>query len=214
MSVSSRILQMSGVKRSRKEKAAATRARMLDAARATFTERGYPGTTMAVIADRAGVAVQTLYFTFHTKAELLAEVFEQAVFGDDGVPPPQQRWFRAAIASRDLDEALHTWATGVSSIVGRVAPLRPVFDGVGPDEEVAELWERGERLREQGYGEFIDVLVERHGLVEETSRDRIVDLALVLMGPVGHRGFVEDRRWDTAEWVDLTVETLRRHFAA
>ena len=36
-----------------------------------FTESGYVGARMSDIADRAGVAVQTVYFTFHTKAELL-----------------------------------------------------------------------------------------------------------------------------------------------
>jgi AcrR family transcriptional regulator len=46
---------------------------MLDAAIACFTTSGYAGTTMAQIAEQAGVAVQTLYFTFHTKAELLQQ---------------------------------------------------------------------------------------------------------------------------------------------
>lgn len=203
---------MSDVKRSRKEKAAATRARMLDAAFERFTTSGYPGTTMAAIAERAGVAVQTLYFTFNTKAALLGEVFERAVFGDDGLPPPEQEWFREASATPDLDAALHIWATGVSAIVGRVAPLRPVFDGVDPDESVAELWDRGERLREEGYGAFLDGLISRHGLAPGATRDEVVDLALVLMGPVGHRGFVEDRGWDVDRWVRLTVETLGDRF--
>lgn len=185
---------------------------MVDAAHASFTERGYPGTTMAAIADRAGIAVQTLYFTFHTKAELLGEVFERAVFGDAGVPPPQQDWHREAEAADDLDDALRLWAVGVSRIVARVAPLRPVFDGVGPEEDVAELWTRGERLREEGYGAFFDRLVEQHGLAPDADRDEIVDLALVLLGPVGHRGFVEDRGWTLDAWISVAVETLRQRF--
>lgn len=213
MSDSSRITLVTDVKRSRKEKAATTRARMLDAAHASFVDRGYPGTTMASIADRAGVAVQTLYFTFHTKAELLGEVFERAVFGDDAVPPPQQEWFRAAKASPDLDDALRTWVTGVASIVARVAPLRPVFDGVGPDEAVAELWARGEQFREDDYGAFLDALIAGHGLAAGASREEVLDLALVMVGPVGHRGFVEDREWNIDQWIDLSVRTLRERFA-
>lgn len=203
---------MSDVKRSRKEKAAETRTRMLDAAFDLFTTSGYPGTTMAAIADRAGVAVQTLYFTFNTKAALLGEVFERAVLGDGGVPPPEQEWFRAAMATTNLDDALRTWTAGVSTIVARVAPLRPVFDGVSPDEAVAELWDRGERLREEGYGAFIDGLIARHGLAADATRDEVVDLALVLMGPVGHRGFVEDRGWDVDRWVALAMRALLDRF--
>lgn len=185
---------------------------MLDAAHDHFTSSGYPGTTMAAIARSAGVAVQTLYFTFHTKGELLGEVFERAVTGDDRTPPPLQDWHRAAEATEDLDEALRTWANGVAAIVSRVAPLRPVFDGVGPDEDVVALWERGEQLREEGYGAFFDHLVGRHGLVRGADRDELIDVALVLVGPVGHRGFVEDRGWSIEAWVDLSVTTLRRWF--
>lgn len=169
---------------------------------------------MAAIADAAGVAVQTLYFTFHTKAELLGEVFERAVTGEDSVPPPLQEWHRAAEATEDLGDALRTWAAGVAAIVARVAPLRPVFDGVGPDEDVAALWARGERLREEGYGAFLGRLVGRHGLSSAPDRTELVDIALVPLGPVGHRGFVEDRGWSIDAWVDHVVATLKRQFDA
>ena len=56
---------------SRQERAATTRRRMLDAAYDLFCEQGFRATTMDAIAQRAGVAVQTLYFTFHTKDALL-----------------------------------------------------------------------------------------------------------------------------------------------
>jgi Bacterial regulatory proteins, tetR family len=42
------------------------------AAHALFVERGYTGTRMADVGEAAGVAVQMVYFRFHTKAELSA----------------------------------------------------------------------------------------------------------------------------------------------
>jgi len=204
---------MADVKLSRKEKAAATRRRILAAAHDLFTSAGYQGATMVAIADAADVAVQTVYFTFHTKAELLGELFESSVFGAAGVPPPDQDWFRAASESVDLDEALLTWARGVAEIAARVSPLRPVFDGVGPGEDVTALWERGERLREEGYAAFLDQLVDRHGLAPGVDRGELLDVALVLLGPVGHRGFVEDRHWSTDAWIEFSVASLRRRFA-
>ena len=51
---------------------------------------------MAEVAERAAVAVQTLYFTFHTKGALLGEVFERAVLGPGELPPPLQPWHQAA----------------------------------------------------------------------------------------------------------------------
>ena len=66
----------------RQAKAAATRARIIANAYALFCENGYRATTMDLIARRAGVAVQTVYFTFHTKDDLLKAVFEWTVLAD------------------------------------------------------------------------------------------------------------------------------------
>ena len=45
----------------RRQAAARTRTAILDAARELFTERGYAATPMTAIADRAGVALDTVY---------------------------------------------------------------------------------------------------------------------------------------------------------
>lgn len=37
---------------------------------------------MAHVAERSGVAVQTMYFVFHTKAELLSRAHHFAVMGE------------------------------------------------------------------------------------------------------------------------------------
>lgn len=41
---------------------------------------------MEAIAHRAGVAVQNVYFTFHTKDALLQEVHNRTVLGNDALP--------------------------------------------------------------------------------------------------------------------------------
>ena len=53
----------------RRQKALETRWRIMDAALAEFTERGYHDTTMAAIAERAGVAVQTVYLGSARRAD-------------------------------------------------------------------------------------------------------------------------------------------------
>src|SRR4051812_5852841 len=98
--------EVKGGRQSRRQRAAQTRARMIDAAYRLFTQRGYPATTMADVAAEAAVAVQTLYFTFGTKAQLLQNVYERAVTGDAGAPPEQQPWYARVVATPDLDDAL------------------------------------------------------------------------------------------------------------
>ena len=106
MIVISKLFDMDVVKHSRAERAAATRQRMLDAAYDLFCELGYRATTMAAIADRAQVAVQTVYFTFHTKDALLQEVHNKTVLGDVPTPPEKQPWYLAAHAQTDSRRAV------------------------------------------------------------------------------------------------------------
>ena len=62
----------------RAQKALATRRRVLDAAETLFIRDGYATTTMAVIAEQADVAVQTVYAVFGTKRAVLSELFAVA----------------------------------------------------------------------------------------------------------------------------------------
>jgi AcrR family transcriptional regulator len=62
---------------SRKEQAAASRARLVEAARHCFTEYGYEATTVAAVLERAGMARGALYHYFpRGKQELFAAVFD------------------------------------------------------------------------------------------------------------------------------------------
>ncbi|GAA4482541.1 TetR family transcriptional regulator [Microbacterium panaciterrae] len=58
-------------------KAEATKARIRDAAMASFVERGYPDTTIRLIAKEAGVSVGNAYYYFPSKEHLVQELYEQ-----------------------------------------------------------------------------------------------------------------------------------------
>jgi AcrR family transcriptional regulator len=60
----------------RQSQKAATRQRVLDAARDLFDSQGYEGTTIREIARRAGVAVGSVFTTFSSKGEILSEVMQ------------------------------------------------------------------------------------------------------------------------------------------
>ncbi|HEX7497858.1 MAG TPA: helix-turn-helix domain-containing protein [Candidatus Limnocylindrales bacterium] len=63
----------------RDERAAVTRRRIADAARALFGSRGYGATTLQAVADEAGVAVQTVYAVYGSKAGILHELRDTVV---------------------------------------------------------------------------------------------------------------------------------------
>ena len=89
---------------------------MLAGAYELFCELGFRATTMDAIAQRAGVAVQTLYFTFRTKDALLQAVHDWTVLGNDATPPPMQPWYLAAAAEPDARKSVALIVSGVATI--------------------------------------------------------------------------------------------------
>ena len=65
----------------RREAAARTRAKVLDAGRFLFSRKGIDTTTMVQIAERAGVSEATVYATVKSKSGLLRELLQNAMFG-------------------------------------------------------------------------------------------------------------------------------------
>ena len=59
------------------EAATTSRDRLLDAAAEVFCERGYEGTTVALVARRAGLTTGAIYGNFRDKAELLLKTIER-----------------------------------------------------------------------------------------------------------------------------------------
>ena len=92
----------------RAERAAVTRRRILEAARRRFTEAGYGATTLREIAIAAGVAVQTVYAVFGSKANILRSLRESVV--ED---PAAAEAYAAAIAATEVRDALRAFARSI-----------------------------------------------------------------------------------------------------
>ncbi len=92
----------------RAEHAAVTTRRILDAARRGFADVGYTATTLREIASEAGVAVQTVYAVFGSKANILRALRESVV-----TDPAASEAYAAALAATDLDEALGSFARSI-----------------------------------------------------------------------------------------------------
>src|ERR1700746_3127987 len=116
---------------------------MREAGVSLFREQGYAATPMQAIADRAGVAVQTLYFTFGTKRALLSEILDVAIAGDE---EPVATLDRPHVQALRDDPAPVTQLRGQARlsrlIYGRLAPALEVVRGAASaDPDLAELWE-------------------------------------------------------------------------
>lgn len=207
---------MSPVKRppetkpTRANRARATRLRITKAAYTLFCERGYAGTTMADIAEAAGVAVQTVYFSFHTKSELLSRAYDFAVLGEDEpMPPEEQPWYARMVAEPNVTKALRHLVEGVGAILRRATPLDTVVRAsAGSDSDTARVRALHERWRAEGYRAMLEFLGAKSALRAGLNPERATQLLLLYLGADVYRVLVHDFGWTHDAWVDWTVATL------
>jgi Transcriptional regulator len=197
-------------KPTRRDRARATRLRITKAAYALFCDRGYAGTTMADIADAAGVAVQTVYFTFHTKSELLSGTYDFAVLGEgERLPPEKQAWYGKMTAEPDVTNALRHMVEGVGAILTRATPLDTVVRAsAGSDPDTARVRAFHERWRAEGFRTMLELLRPKSALRTGVSPERATHLLLLYLGMDIYRVLVHDFGWTHNDWVDWTVATV------
>lgn len=199
----------------RRDRAQATRLRIIQAARLRFATHGYTGSRMSDIADDAAVAVQTVYFVFHTKAELLHACYESAVLGEtDPVQPQQRPWHAAVMASTDAAAMWRHFAVGNSQIVARVAVLDDVVRSAGHEPEATAVRARHEALRREGYARIIAHAGARFGLKPPLDDERATDLLLTLGGTAVYRALVLDYGWPHDAFVNWLAQTLDDQLSA
>ncbi|TDW75896.1 TetR/AcrR family transcriptional regulator [Kribbella pratensis] len=194
----------------RAEKAQANRQRMRAAAQTLFTSRGYSATSMQAIADEAGMAVQTLYFTFRTKRALLSELLDVAIAGDDEpVPTLERPRVLAAIDNPDPVAQLRELAGIARAIYERVAPVLQVVAHAAPgDPEIHELWMTNNAQRAVVMDRFITALAAKTPLRDGLDTAMATDIALALQSPEMYQFFTTRRGWSPTRWEHWTADAL------
>jgi AcrR family transcriptional regulator len=135
----------------REAQARETRRSILDAALELFVAIGYAATTIQAISERAGVSVQTVYAVFGNKRELLRQLIERTIAGDDESSPITERPEAHAIAAEpDARRRAELDAAFSRSITERVAPLvRVAQEAAASDPELAVMMEAVKAVRRQ-----------------------------------------------------------------
>ncbi|MEU7984793.1 helix-turn-helix domain-containing protein [Streptosporangium canum] len=203
---------MSDVKRTNKraQKAQETRRRILAAALELFVRDGYGATNLQDVADKAGVAVQTIYFVFGNKRALLKELVDVTIAGDDEPVATMDRpWYTAALAADTAQDMVRAYVTGTTSVLERVAPIGKVLEGaVASDPEVAALWPDDVDPRYVVQREAAEALVGKPGARARLSAEEAADLLYGLLSPELYMLFVQERGWPRERWERWAGETL------
>ena len=125
----------------RAEQAKATHRAILESARRLFLSNGYGATSIRAIAEEAGVAVQTIYAVFGNKRQLVIELLEDAVSGDEELISVTQHPETEAIrAEPDPRRRAQLGAALSRKITERLLPVFKITsDAAAVDPDFAEL---------------------------------------------------------------------------
>lgn len=187
-----------------------TRRRMLEAARDLFLRNGYGATTLKEIADRADVAVQTIYFTFGNKRVLLKELVDVAIAGDlEPVATMDRPWFQEALAAPTAEAHLRLHVRGTRGILERVAPIVEMLRAAtAADPALAGQWDDDVDPRFAVHLEAARSLMAKPRARSGMTAEHAADLLFGVLSPELYQVFVRDRGWSPERWEAWAADTL------
>jgi TetR/AcrR family transcriptional regulator, regulator of autoinduction and epiphytic fitness len=194
----------------RQRQAAETRRRIFEAAQELFTRDGYVTTTIAAIADHAGVAVQTVYASTKSKRDILKGIIDLAISGEDEQVPVQasSRW-QEIEAEPDPRTALRRLARLHREICVREAPAFAIMaDAAGSDAEIRTLMHEMADQRYQDHHRLAKTLHQTAQIRPDLSSRRAADIIWALANERTYLALVRERGWSTQDYEDWLADQL------
>ena len=210
---------MGDVKRSydstnRKEQARATQRAIIRAALELFAEQGFVATTIQAVADRADVAVQTVYAVFGNKRELLRQALEASVVGAGDFASFSDRPDAQAITEEpdprrraEMDAAL---AARISPVITPIA--RAVREAAAVDSDFAATAEAITAQRRIDMERAAEMLAGDDGL--KIPLEEAIGTLYVLYGPDVYVALTEDLGWSMEQYEHWLATMLYRTLLA
>ncbi|MEX2252949.1 MAG: helix-turn-helix domain-containing protein, partial [Thermoleophilaceae bacterium] len=197
---------------SRRQRAAATRRRIGQAAFGLFALNGYAATTMEAIARDAGVAVQTLYFTFHTKAAVLIEAMKVGGGAPaEAVEVMNRPWIEEAFDAHTGGRRLAVIVEHGTDIYTRLAPMYSAVSAAASiDSDVDEAWQRIVRGRREGMRRITQAMEQRGELHDGIGFDRAADIMSAVHRAETYLALVGESGWSVEAYKAWVYVTLAR----
>jgi len=192
----------------RTEAAERTRYKVLEAGKFLFSRKGIDATTIAQIAERAGVSEPTVYATVKSKAGLLHALMHDAIFGPrfqraqeklEGVEDPVQRIAMSAHVARAVYES-------------ESAELSFLMKSSAFSPELRKIQQSFENLRREMQRERIDALFAAKRARKGLTKEAAATLLWMFTSRDVYHKLVHESGWKPESfqsWLEQTlIETL------
>jgi AcrR family transcriptional regulator len=182
--------------------AAATRARIREAATRLFTQQGYAATTMREVAAAAGVGERTLYDAFPAKAALFTHALGVATVGDeDPVGVADRPEITAAGEQADPRDAIAQHVAYSTALLERAGDLIMVsVEAAGADPDMRAAADTGASATHQVHLALTQKLHSRGALRDGLDPVTAADILYALGSPHMHQLLRRHRGWSVERY--------------
>jgi AcrR family transcriptional regulator len=192
----------------RREQARQTREAILDVARRRFLNDGFAATTIAAIANEAGVSVDTIYKAFKGKPGLVNAICQQALTGE-GPVPAEVRSDAMQAHERDPRQIIRGWGKLTTEVAPRVAPiLLLVRAAATADPEMARLQSQLDAQRLKRMTENARNLANTGALHEGVTVKRAAEIMWTYSSPELYELLVLTRGWPLEQYGRFIAEAM------
>ena len=195
----------------RRERSAATRTAVLEAAQQAFLQQGYAAVSIPALAKATGVSPEFIYKSIGAKPQLLKAVFDRSVVGDDEPVAMQDRPdIQRLKAMTDAASVLDGYATMLGNVQSRMAPVYLLArDAAAADATAAPVLKQMNAERLSGMAAMAGQLVRlgqlRHGL----DVDQVRDILWTMNSTEVYELLVRHRGWSLDRYVEFVRLGLR-----
>lgn len=195
--------------RLREEHAEATRHRVRASARRLFETRGFAGTTVAEIADAAGVSAQTIYAGFGGKGGIVASMLEEL---EQSIG--MEEWIDRMVREPNPETQLRLFVEFNRTMYEAGASiLRAMVEGMGLPE-VSMTAARGNEARRAGTARLMELIAAKGALRPGLSTAESAERLWLLTSAEQFLHATDILGWETAHYerwlADLLVRELLR----
>lgn len=192
---------------------AETERRIIDAATRLFLAKGYPATSLAAVAEEAGVGARTVYVRFGTKANLFKRVVDVAIVGDTAPAAVLDRaWTKPAMTAPTAAERIAAWAAAGRQIMARTGALfEAALQAAAVEPEVADQFDQGRQQSHNAHRAFLTRMASDDLLAPDADLDWLIDTAAVLGGADTYVLVSRMFGWDLdtyQRWLETTLKRL------
>lgn len=190
----------------RQEMAATTKRRLTESARRLFGHKGYAATTIAEIADDAGLAVQTFYAVFGSKRAVLSSLIDEMELNAE--LPQLLHQLRS---TTDSHEQLAAIVDFNLRLFGRGAGVLDIVrTAVTAEPDLADAHREGEARRRRDQKRIVHGWARHHALRDGLRESEAGDVLWAMTSPEVYRLFVIENGWAQQQFGDWLLLLLTK----